>query len=101
MHPVTAHGFNFGLQSVQRLVEGIRQAQATGGDIGAPAMLSHYERVHRRTTWPLYQTTNAIVSLYTDERRPARAMRHAALRLAARVTPFRRRIASQLSGHTR
>lgn len=98
MHPVTAHGFNFGLQSVRRLAEGIRSAQAAGGDVGAPALLAHYERMHRRATWPLYQTTNAIVSLYTDERPPARALRHAALQLAARVAPFRRRIAAQLSG---
>lgn len=97
MHPVTAHGFNFGLQSVRRLAEGILQAHAAGADIGAPSLLSQYEHTHRRATRPLYEATNAIVSLYTDERRPARAMRHAALRLAARVTPFRRRIAAQLT----
>ena len=34
MHPVTAHGFNLGLDSVARLTDMARQAVRCGGDLG-------------------------------------------------------------------
>jgi len=97
MHPVTAHGFNFGLQSQQRLVKEIAAAAARGGDIGAPAVLARYERGHRLATRPLYEATNAIAALYNDSRLPARLLRGAALRAAHGVAPFRKMIAAHLT----
>lgn len=85
MHPVTAHGFNFGLAGVGRL------ARALDGqdDPGALAPLQAYARAHRRATWPLYAATQLVARLYTDERPAARLLRGGALRLAAAVPPFR------------
>lgn len=97
MHPVTAHGFNFGLQSQARLSKAILEANARGSDIAAPALLAGYERSHRLATRPLYEATNAIASLYTDDRLPARLLRGAALRAAGVVTPFRKAIAAHLT----
>ncbi|MDL5368035.1 5-demethoxyubiquinol-8 5-hydroxylase UbiM [Xanthomonas sp. NCPPB 2654] len=97
MHPVTAHGFNFGLQSQARLARALHAAVAQGGDIAAPALLAGYERGHRLATRPLYEATNAIAALYTDDRLPARALRNAALRVADRVAPFKRAIAAHLT----
>lgn len=97
MHPVTAHGFNFGLQSQQRLAGEIATAAARGGDIGAPAVLARYERGHRLATRPLYEATNAIAALYNDSRLPARLLRGAALRAAHGVAPFRKMIAAHLT----
>ncbi|MDR6673796.1 5-demethoxyubiquinol-8 5-hydroxylase UbiM [Xanthomonas sp. 1678] len=97
MHPVTAHGFNFGLQSQARLARALHAAVAQGRDIAAPALLAGYERGHRLATRPLYEATNAIAALYTDDRLPARALRNAALRVADRVAPFKRAIAAHLT----
>lgn len=97
MHPVTAHGFNLGLQSQQRLAEVVRRAAQRGGDIAAPAGLAAYERGHRLASRPLFEATNAIAALYTDDRLPARLMRRAGLRLAQGVTPFRQLIAAHLT----
>jgi ubiquinone biosynthesis UbiH/UbiF/VisC/COQ6 family hydroxylase len=97
MHPVTAHGFNFGLQSQARLSKAILEAAASGRDIGAVALLAGYERSHRIATRPLYEATNAIASLYTDDRLPARLLRNGALRAAHLVTPFRKVIAAHLT----
>ncbi|MCL7714330.1 5-demethoxyubiquinol-8 5-hydroxylase UbiM [Stenotrophomonas mori] len=97
MHPVTAHGFNFGLQSQQRLVKEIATAAARGGDIGAAGVLARYERGHRLATRPLYEATNAVATLYNDNRLPARVLRNAALRVAHGVTPFRKMIAAHLT----
>lgn len=98
MHPVTAHGFNFGLLSIEALSRELRSAHAAGRDIGAPEPLARYQRQHRLATRPLYEATRLVATLYTAEAAPARLLRDAALRLAERVTPFKRAIAAQLAG---
>lgn len=97
MHPVTAHGFNLGLQSQHRLAQQLRRTAEAGADIGAKALLARYERGHRLAARPLYEATNAIVSLYNDSRLPARLLRGAALRAAHGVAPFRKMIAAHLT----
>lgn len=96
MHPVTAHGFNFGLAGAHRLSGGIRGCLARGRDIADPGALLRYEMAHRRATWPLFAATNLIASLYTDDRAPARLVRGAVLRAGAALSPVRRAIAAQL-----
>ncbi|APP81329.1 5-demethoxyubiquinol-8 5-hydroxylase UbiM [Xanthomonas hortorum] len=97
MHPVTAHGFNFGLQSQARLAERVRAAAGAGRDIGAASLLHGYERAHRLATRPLYEATNALAALYTDDRAPARLLRRGALRAAHAVAPFKQAIAAHLT----
>lgn len=96
MHPVTAHGFNFGLAGAQRLSAEIRGAMARGRDIADPGALLRYEMAHRRATWPLFTATNAIASLYTDDRAPARLVRGAVLRMGAALGPVRRMVTATL-----
>jgi len=102
MHPVTAHGWNFGLYGVEVLARELRAARAAGRDIGALPALQAYEREHRRTTLPIYLGTNAVVSLFTDERALPRLARQAVLTMAERVPPFshliKGAITRQLSG---
>ena len=97
MHPVTAHGFNLGLSSQGRLARLLRAQHARGADIGAPDLLAEYQRGHRRAARPLYEATNAVATLYTDDRLPARLVRAAGLRLAHGVRPFRQLIAHHLT----
>lgn len=97
MHPVTAHGFNLGLDSVARLADMARQALRCGGDLGCAEGLARYERRHRRGTRPLYLATRAIVELYTNDRAPARVVRETVLRAGRRLTPFRRALARTLA----
>lgn len=98
MHPVTAHGFNFGLLSIDALARSVREAQARGRDIADARDLAAYESAHRRATRPLFLATQFITQLYTAEAPPVRALRDAALRLADRITPFKRAIAASLTG---
>jgi ubiquinone biosynthesis UbiH/UbiF/VisC/COQ6 family hydroxylase len=93
MHPVTAHGFNFGLMSAVRLARLIRNAD----DVGDPRRLGRYASAHRAATWPLYQATRMLVGLFTDERPLARLTRNAVLRLGA-MTPARRGMERLLTG---
>ncbi len=96
MHPVTAHGFNFGLAGAQRLAEAVRESRARGRDIADPGALLRFELRHRAATFPLFTATNAIAGLYTDDRAPARLLREGVLRLGGALAPVRKLIAAQL-----
>lgn len=102
MHPVTAHGYNFGLYGVEVLVRALRTARDTGQDLGALSVLQAYEAEHRRSTLPVYLGTNAVVSLFTDERRLPRLARQAVLQVAERApllsTLIKSAITRQLTG---
>jgi len=87
MHPVTAHGFNFGLLGQATLARLLGRAVRHGTDIGGPLLLRHYELEHRHATFPLYQATNAVVRLYTNDTLPARVARGALLQAASRFRP--------------
>lgn len=91
MHPVTAHGFNFGLAGAVRLAGLLRHAR----DVGDARLLARYALGHRAATWPLYLATHGIVCLFTDDRAPARAARRAVLRLGG-LPPVRRGLGALL-----
>ncbi|WP_110597682.1 5-demethoxyubiquinol-8 5-hydroxylase UbiM [Salinicola lusitanus] len=97
MHPVTAHGFNLGLQGLARLAELVGEARQQGRDIASPALLRRYQREQRLATGPLFAATLAIVGLYTDDRPPARLLRKAVLRAGETAWPIRRLIAGHLT----
>ena len=97
MHPVTAHGFNFGLYGVEVLSQSIAAARAAGSDIGATAALLHYQRIHRRATLPIFLGTNALVKLYTDDGAAAGRVRRGLLRAADKVGPLKSWISRQLT----
>lgn len=96
MHPVTAHGFNFGLAGQHLLAREIREAKSAGTAIWSPAVLQRYQRAHRRATYPLYMATQLLANLYTDDRPPARVMRGLAIAAGNRLGPFRRMIMAEL-----
>lgn len=96
MHPVTAHGFNFGLLGQDTLARELRAALQASQPFWGDAPLRRYARQHRLATRPLYVATQMLASLYTDDRGPARVLRKLALRTGARLTPFRRLVMSGL-----
>jgi ubiquinone biosynthesis UbiH/UbiF/VisC/COQ6 family hydroxylase len=87
MHPVTAHGFNLGLQGARTLAKGIAGALRRGEDWGGEPVLAAFEQTHRLASRPIYTATNLIVRLYGDARPAAQVARHAAIRLSRRL-PF-------------
>ncbi len=101
MHPVTAHGFNFGLHGQEILATRIRAALADGRDFAAGPVLRGYEAEHRQATRGLYLATNATALLYNNSRLPARLLRGAALRLGNHLRPVRGAIISRLMDRDR
>ena len=97
MHPVTAHGFNFGLRGQDTLASAIRAARDAGRSYWSASLLENYERAHRRATRPLYLATQLVAGLYTDEAAPAKWLRRSALRAAQRLGPFKRLVMAGLT----
>jgi ubiquinone biosynthesis UbiH/UbiF/VisC/COQ6 family hydroxylase len=100
MHPVTAHGYNFGLYGIEGLAAALVASRQAGRDLGDTAVLQRWASEHRRATLPIYLGTNAIVRLFTDDRTPARLARGAVLRLASGIGPLKCAIARQLTGRS-
>ncbi len=98
MHPVTAHGFNFGLRGAWSLAERVRTAVQRGEDFASDALLRSWEQEHRIATRPLYLATNALARLYCDDSPPARLIRNVAIRAGQRFTPFRLARTAAVSG---
>ncbi|KDN24903.1 hypothetical protein MBO_06626 [Moraxella bovoculi 237] len=98
MHPVTAHGYNLGLISVDILGSLVMNAHRKNGDIGSAKLLHTYNLHHQRHTRPLYHGTNAMVSMFTNDSRPVRILRDVALRTSNNFPPIKRWIAGQLTG---
>jgi ubiquinone biosynthesis UbiH/UbiF/VisC/COQ6 family hydroxylase len=98
MHPVTAHGFNFGLLSVDALTKEIATALRTRGDIGSASLLWRYEAQQKRATLPLYWMTRLVLDIYTRDSFPAKLARKLILRVSDKLIPFKRSVARSLSG---
>ena len=98
MHPVTAHGFNLGLKSVEALAAELQRARRLGRSLADPAVLARYERTHWLASRPTYLATQLVAGLYTSESAPARLARHVALRIGQKLTPFRQVVAASLTG---
>jgi len=97
MHPVTAHGFNLGLQSQQTLSTLIKTALDCSKDIGGQQLLKKYETTHQRVSKPIYLGTNAIVDLYTNDILPAKIARSALLLISNYFPPIKNKITHQLT----
>ncbi len=97
MHPVTAHGFNLGLRGQATLAKQINSALAGKSDIGSQQVLKRYEIKHMRVTKPMYEGTNGIVALFTNDKAPAKAIRSLVLRIANNFPPIKHIIKDSLT----
>jgi len=98
MHPVTAHGYNFGLYGIEVLARELAAAKKAGRDLGDNRALQAYAHEHQRTTLPIYLGTNLVVKLFTDDRPAATLAREAVVRLSHWLPPVKRAVTRQLTG---
>lgn len=97
MHPVTAHGFNFGLRGADVLAHEIQAACDLGLDFAARDVLQRYSDAHRKATWAMYMGTNTLVALYTKTTPLAKLARKSLLMLGQHLPPAKRIIMNQLT----
>jgi ubiquinone biosynthesis UbiH/UbiF/VisC/COQ6 family hydroxylase len=96
MHPVTAHGFNFGLKGQALLADLLVPALAAGRPFAIEQALQRYAAIHRRDTRPLYKATNTLTRLFTAETSGGRMVRHGVIAAGARLAPVRLAVAAML-----
>lgn len=97
MHPVTAHGYNLGLRSADTLARQVIKAQQARRDIGSAQVLQQYQWRHQVLAKPLYESTNAIVRLFNDDRVLAKIARKAAVRVGNQLLPFKKLVTHRLT----
>ncbi len=97
MHPVTAHGFNLGLRSVDTLCAQIKKAAIKGESIASKKVLGTYQLRHRLLAKPLYEGTNAIVRLFTDDSALSKVVRKGALILGNHLPGFKQLVTHRLT----
>ncbi len=97
MHPVTAHGFNFGLRGAATLAKEIQTACDLGLDFGARDVLMRYNTAHRKATLAIYLGTNTLVGLYTKTTPLAKLARKSLLMIGQHLPPAKRMIMNQLT----
>lgn len=97
MHPVTAQGFNLGLSGQTILANEICLANAAMQPFWKEDVLKRYHKQHISKTRVIYHGTNGIVKLFTDERRRAKLMRQAVLRISNHLPPLKWAVHQQLT----
>ena len=90
MHPVTAHGFNLGLQGIKILTKEIKSAVKNNIDIGSNFVLNKFQYKLHLAAIPLYLATNSIVRLYTNTSKPSKMARKFALRAVNAIKPLKK-----------
>ncbi len=100
MHPVTAHGFNLGLASVERLAHATGDGLRRYNDPGHPIVLARYQRRHRLGSAPLFAGTQAVVGIFTSDRIATQPIRRAILKAGRNLPLLRRALAAGLLDET-
>lgn len=96
MHPVTAHGFNLGMTSVEYLARAVGDGLQSWRDAGHPQALERYQRLHRAGGAVIFAGTQMVAGLFTDERALAQPLRSLALGVVRRVPALQRALVSGL-----
>jgi 2-octaprenyl-6-methoxyphenol hydroxylase len=88
--PIGAQGLNLGLRDAGDLADLVRETGIAGGDIGAPAVLSGYERSRRgdinSRTFAIDMANRSLLS----DLLPMQAVRSIGMHLMGSVGPLRR-----------
>ena len=98
MHPVTAHGFNLGVESTVQLSRLILEAKKRGSDIGNETLLERYNLRQQLATRPMYHGTNLVVGLFVNESKAARILRNAVIHVGNHLPPLKYLISKRLTG---
>jgi len=96
MHPVTAHGYNLAVRSADTLTQFVKKALDESADIGSDKMLRNYEIRHQLLAKPIYQGTNAVVKLFTNDHPVAKIARKAALIVGNKLPGFKQSVVQRL-----
>jgi 2-octaprenyl-6-methoxyphenol hydroxylase len=90
IHPIAGQGLNLGLKDAAALAETVLDAARLGLDIGAPDVLTRYERWRRFDSFTLAASTDALNRLFSNDIAPLRFARDLGLGIVDGLGPLRR-----------
>lgn len=98
VHPLAGQGVNLGFLDAAALAEVLLDARATKRDIGAHAVLRHYERWRKADNLSMIAVTGGFKYLFGNDLPIVRDLRNLGLDLTDRSSPIKNRIARRAAG---
>jgi 2-octaprenyl-6-methoxyphenol hydroxylase len=89
IHPIAGQGLNLGMRDIAALAELVVDARRLGLDIGAPDLLTHYQRWRRMDNVTLLAVTDGLNRLFSNRIRPVRRLRQVGLAAVERLPPLK------------
>lgn len=90
IHPIAGQGMNYGLRDAAALAEVAGMGANRGEDIGAPDVLTRYERWRRPDSVAIAAATDGLNRLFSNDLAPIRLARDLGLKAFGSVAPLRR-----------
>jgi 2-octaprenyl-6-methoxyphenol hydroxylase len=100
IHPIAGQGLNMGLRDVAALAEAIADAARLGLDIGAPDVLTRYQRWRRFDTMTMGVATDGLNRLFSNSNDVLRLARDVGLGLVERIPALKRVFIREAAGFT-
>jgi 2-octaprenyl-6-methoxyphenol hydroxylase len=100
IHPLAGQGLNMGLRDVAALAECIADNARLGLDVGAPEVLTRYQRWRRTDTVAMGLATDGLNRLFSNESTPLKYLRDLGLGLVDRAPGIKKFFAREAAGLT-
>ena len=98
IHPIAGQGLNLGLRDVAALSRVLLEAHATGGDLGAPALLARYQAARRPDNLLMLAATDTLDRLFSSDLPPLRLARDLGIAAVHRIPRLKRLFMRQAMG---
>jgi 2-octaprenyl-6-methoxyphenol hydroxylase len=98
IHPIAGQGLNLGFRDVIALSELVLEAVRSGGDVGAPALLTEYQRRRRGANLLMLGATDALDRLFSSDNPLVRGMRDLGIAGVDRLPGLKRMFVRQAMG---
>jgi len=100
IHPIAGQGLNMGLRDIAALAEAISDAARLGLDIGAPEVLTRYQRWRRFDTMTMGVATDGLNRLFSNSNDALRLARDVGLGLVERMPALKKVFIREAAGFT-
>ena len=100
IHPIAGQGLNMGLRDIAALAESISDAARLGLDIGAPDVLTRYQRWRRFDTMTMGVATDGLNKLFSNNSDVLRLARDVGLGLVERLPALKKVFIREAAGFT-
>ena len=97
MHPLAGQGLNLGFGDAQALAA-VLAARGMQSDCGAVSLLRRFERSRRKDLLAMEAVTDGLHVLFESNLPGVKRLRNAGLRLANRISPFKRLLVKRALG---